>query len=178
MDVIFQTYEQLSLFFADLIEAITGLPDDKTLLQYDQMGKASANINTDIAYVNVVNEPDERTIFKNRTKEFDSETNTYTIYQQASRTLNLHVVFYGPNCMELCTTFSESLYHESIKLKLRQNYLSIVPDSTNGPIFMPENRNGQWFKRCDFNIRLYNTVITTETVGIFSGTNINLEFDL
>lgn len=167
-----QTMEQLSLLFADFVSTLTGLDENKVLLMYDQRGKGSQNINTNVAYVNVTNEVDDNIKFKNRTKEFNQETNEYTFTQQASRTINLKVVFYGPNCQELAQLLNEKIYFESSRHFLAKNYLSLIPSSTDGPTYLPELYNAQWFKRCDINLKFYNTISVEEVIPAFENANI------
>lgn len=167
-----QTMEQLSLLFADFVSTLTGLDENKVLLMYDQRGKGSQNINTNVAYVNVTNEVDDNLKFKNRTKEFNKETNEYVFTQQASRTINLKVVFYGPNCQELAQLLNEKIYFESSRHFLANNYLSLIPSSTDGPTYLPELYNAQWFKRCDINLKFYNTISVEEVIPAFEDANI------
>lgn len=175
MAQILQSIDELELFFADLIMAMTGLNEKAVLIQYQPQGQPSSKIGEDVAYVKVTPEPDERGLYKNRKKVYNSDSETYTFLQQSSRTLTLHVVFYGPHCYELCTTMNEKFYFNDYQVQMRQNYLSIVPDRTNGPIRLPEQHNGQWWQRCDIELRFYNTVAIEETVSTFKEFDIRTE---
>lgn len=175
MAQILQTVAELETFFADLVSRETGLASDKVLIQYQPQGQPSSKIGDDVAYVKITPEPDERGLYKNRKRVYNSDSETFTFTQQATRTLTLHVVFYGPNCYELCTLFNEKLYFSNVQVQLRQTYLSLVPDRTNGPIRLPEQHNGQWWQRCDIELRFYNAVAIEETVATFKEFDIRTE---
>ena len=177
MAALMQTMEELSLLFADFVSNITGLPSNKVLLMYDQRGKGSQNINTNVVYVNATQEEDNSLKFKNRTKEINEEGTAYIYSQQASRTINIKLVFYGPDCQELSQTVNGMVYFESSRLFFEKNHLAFIPDGTSGPTYLPELFNAQWFKRCDLNLRFYNTISVEETVDIFESANITTTFD-
>ena len=172
MATLLQSMEELSLLLADFVSTLTGLDSDKVLLMYDQRGKGSQNINTNVAYVNVTNDIDDNLKFKNKFKEYNQETSEYTFTQQSSRTVNLKVVFYGPNCQELAQLLNEKVYFESSRHYLAKNYLKLVPDRTEGPTYLPEQFNAQWFKRCDLNLKFYNTISVEEITPAFESANI------
>lgn len=177
MATILKTTKQLELFFADLVCSLTGMEDNKVLLQYSTKGKPAANINTNIAYVTVAPDNDERFIYKRRYKAYNSSNNTYSYAQQSQRTLRLFIIFYGPDCVELCTTFYEKLYFSSTKLILQSQSLAIVPDKTIGPTRIDEPRNGQWFKRCDIDIKFYDLIQIEEEVETFAEINVETVID-
>lgn len=175
MSHILQTVETLETFFADLVSSQTGLAPEKVLIQYQPQGQPSSKLGDNVAYVKITPEADERGLYKNRDRVYNSDNETFTFFQQSTRTITLHVVFYGQQCSELCTLFNEKLYFNDVQVQLRQSYLSLVPDRTNGPIRLPENHNGQWWERCDIELRFYNTVLIEETVSTFKEIDIRTE---
>lgn len=177
MAQILQTIDELELFFADLVSSILSLDQSKALIQYEVQGQPSCKITDDAVYLKITPEPDERAIYKSRNMVYNDTDETFTFSQQSTRTLTLHAVFYGPNCYELCTQMNEAFYMQSSQLLFSQNYLSIVPDRTNGPIRLPEFHNGQWWQRCDIEVRFYNTIQFEETVNSFSSFDIRTEVD-
>lgn len=178
MEVIFQSLQQIEILLADLVQNILSLPDNCVLLMYSQRGQASKDINTDVAYVSVTPEIDERQTFKNREYVYNEESKQYTISQQSSRTIYASFVFYGPNCSENCTKFCESLFLDSSKLVLQQNYLSLVPERIEGPTLTRELYNSRWYRRCDLRVFFYNTLVVQENVNTFASTDINISFDM
>ena len=66
MESIFQTIKEIKLFFANLIVKMTGLNDDQVLIQFPERGMGTQDINTNMIYVDVDDETDIRTIYKNR----------------------------------------------------------------------------------------------------------------
>jgi hypothetical protein len=84
MESIFQTIKEIKLFFANLIVKMTGLNDNQVLIQFPERGIGTQDINTNMIYIDVDDETDIRTIYKNRDKIFKSEDNTYRIQQQST----------------------------------------------------------------------------------------------
>lgn len=177
MAQILQSLSSLEEFFADLVQDLLGLPADRVLIQDNQEGQPAINMNEDAVYVKVLPDPDEREVYKTRTREFHETKHEYTYTQRSQRTLQLYMVFYGPNCNELSLLFNEKLYFNNVQILLKQKYLSIVPDRTRGPIHLNEVKNGQWYNRSDLTIGLYNTVQVEETVPTFETIIVNTEVD-
>ena len=169
--------DDIAIFISNLICEITGLPQDKVLLMYAIRGQSVFDINTNACYVTVKNEDEISSIFKNRSKEYNAESESYIISQQSTRMLSIEMVFYGPNCLEYATQVNEMLYSNNYKLQLDNQNLFIVPDRTMGPQLTRELSNTRWYKRADLKLRMYNPVCVEEEVKPFTSTNINLEFD-
>ena len=172
-----QTLREIELLIADMVIKTTGIPEEKVLLQNYFSRMPSYKNTEDIAFVKISPELDERNIYKSRKDSYNPETEKFTFSQSSTRTLNLSVIFYGANCFENCTIFNEMLYFQDQALTLKQNSLSIVPDRTVGPTRMDELHNGQWFKRCDLEIRLYNLITVEEEVNRFVSFDIRTEVD-
>lgn len=177
MAEVIDSLDNIAIFISDLICEITGLPQDKVLLMYATRGQSGFDINTDACYVTVKNEDDIVNIFKNRSKEYNVESESYIISQQSTRMLSIEMVFYGPNCLEYATQVNEMFYSNSYKLQLDNQNLFIVPDRTMGPQLTRELSNTRWYKRTDLKLRMYNPVYVEEEIKPFTSTNINLEFD-
>lgn len=174
---VIQRTEDIEVFFADLITEITNIPDELTLLRYAKDGQGSHLIDTDCAYISISEETDTRANFKNRSYVKDIHGNIQNVVQQASRTLVLTCVFYGPNSYELATLFNESLYLFEIKEKLDKMYLHIVSERTDGPIKTRELFNRQWYERTDLILRFYNTIQIESKAANFDSANIQTVFD-
>lgn len=175
MAEIFQSIDSLEVFMADLICDLIDMDDEAVLLQNQEQGQPSASINDDVAYVKINPETDERFMTKNRRKKYNEKDHTYTFSQQSYRTLSCYIIFYGPSSIELSTMLVEKLYCQDAQIRLRKNNLSLIPDKFNGPIRINEQRNGQWFKRCDLTIGLYNTIQVEETVETFTAIAVETE---
>lgn len=173
-----QSIDELELFFADLVENLTGLESNKVLIQNQRTGQPSSKHSEDVAYVKISPEPDERSIYKNRKLVYNKEKGNFTSTQYASRTLSLNIIFYGPTCYELCTKFNEMMYFSSTSLLLNENKLSLIPDRTNGPIRNNELHNGQWWRRCDLELRFYNEISIVETIESIDKFDIRMEDDI
>lgn len=173
-----QSIDDLELFFADLVESLTGIESDKVLIQNQRTGQPSFNYTENVAYVRVNPEPDMRAIYKNRKLVYNKDSNNFTSTQYTSRTLSLNIIFYGPACYELCTKFNEMVYFSSTAFLLKSNKLSLIPDRTNGPIRNNELHNGQWWRRCDLELRFYNEISIDETVDSIDKFDIRVEDDV
>lgn len=172
---ILQSAQELEDYFAELLTNLTGLPEDKVLLQHQPEGQPSSSKDQDVLYIEVTFVPDERENFKNRFKTYNTENEGYTFTQQAQRTLSVQFVFYGPNSSELATLVNEKVYFQDQKLSFQRNHLALVPDRTEGPLRMHENYNGQWYDRCDLTLYFYNTLQVEEEVGTFAEYDIRTE---
>lgn len=178
MAELLQSIESLELFFADLVENLVGLQSENVLLQNRQYGQPSYDDSlVNSAYVKISPELDERSIYKFQDFSYNEEEDNFTLTTKSTRTLTLSVIFYGPDCYENCFRFNEKMYFNSTKILLEKNYLSLVPDRTNGPTRINEQHNGQWFSRCDILLRFYNGVVIEETVERIKDVDIRLEVD-
>lgn len=175
MAEILQTLDQIEDFFANLITEILKVEPDTVQIAFPQEGRPSFTKDQDVIYLYVYPEADERDAYKHRTKVYNDQNETYTYTQHSQRTLILNIMAYGPNCYENCVKISNIMYFENNRITLLQNYLALVPDHTIGPTRLPEQHNGQWWKRCDLKLRFYNAINVEDTVSSFVDVNINVE---
>ena len=165
----------IEVFLADLLSELTGLDSKKVLIQHSEFGQVSSKINEDVCYVNVDSVNDYREIFKNREKEYNASTETFTFSQQGTRTLRASFIFYGPNASKLAFVFNERMYFSSTKLNLANNNLFLVPESSKGPVTLHEVINARWWKRCDLTLDFYNPIVVEEEVNSFKEFDIRTE---
>lgn len=177
MAQIFQTLDDLENYFADLFTALTGLPEDMVLIQYEPEGQPTVGKMVDALYVEVSPVQDDKVNFKNRHRAYNSETEGYTTTQQATRTLSVNLIFYGPKCSELAALVNEKIYFQEQKHSLDLNHLSLIPSMTDGPRRVHEEYSGQWWYRCDLTLYFYNTIQVEEEVGTFKEYDIRTEVD-
>lgn len=175
MAEIFQSLETLELFFADFVTSTLGMVPENVRIQYQELGQMSNRYKENFAFIKVTPELDERAIFKNRKRVYDPLKGQFAYTSNATRTITLHVVFYGPGCYENCYKFNELMYTENSKLLLKIMYLSAIPDRTNGPTRFPEMHNGKWWPRADIELRFYNAIEISETVNSFNSFDIRTE---
>ena len=172
---ILQNFSDLENIFADLLTTATGLASSSVLVAYTRLGKPSFDNGTDMVYIRLMQESDDRMKYKNRTSVYSTETQKFTFSQQSSRTLDLGITFYGPNCMKYAQKANEFFYFANTKLLLAQSNLFLVAERTVGPIRIPEQFNGQWWERADLNLLLYNTVLVENIVEKFNSYTIETE---
>lgn len=144
--------------FAQFVQNLTGLPENKVLISYSTSGQISSSIDENVAYVHSSYKANEINKFKQRREEYKENINKITITQYAMRVLNVQVIFYGPNSEQLSQLVYESLFMEEAKEFLYKNNLSLIPDLTEiGPI-NHEKINERWWSRSDLNIGLYGSI--------------------
>ena len=175
---ILQSMLEFELFFADMISDYTGLNSDRVLVMYNEDGQVSFDINVDAAYVHVRPTNDIRLQFKNRVTEYNSNEDNFTISQQSMRTLELQIVFYGPNGEKYAQLFSEYMHTEEARIALKKEYLSLVAEMQNGPNHTHELSSGRWYQRTDLVLCFYNTIQIEETVERITSANIEIVNDI
>ena len=100
--------DALKAWFADFVQERLELSDNQVLIQNQQQGQPSFQINDQIAFVNVQFEPDPVNQYKNRSKK-NNDDGSVTISQSAMRVVMLGVIFYGPNCDVLAATLLDRM---------------------------------------------------------------------
>lgn len=169
--------DDLDFLFAKFIQDQLELENGQVRISYQQRGQKFSQINKDVVYVKVFQEQDERYVYKQRKRRYDSETERVTTSQSAMRTLLLQVVFYGPNSDVLSTTLNERFYFDSAKQFLYENNLALVPDLTDFQDKTYEKINDQWWERSDLKLRFYNSVTVDELTKTIESTDINYNID-
>ena len=177
MAEIFQTFDELELFFADTISEVLPMDSNKVLIQHKRYGQPTNKYTDTICYVYVSQEQDEHVRFKNRSYKYNKEDETLTYTQQASRVLKLNLIFYGPESLSYASRLNEKMYFENTKYILAKEKLYLIPESIVGPTKLQEIHNGQWFDRADIDFRFYNTIQVEEIVGTFKEYDIRTEVD-
>lgn len=170
-----KTYEELSNFFADLVENMLGLTQDKVLIQYQAEGQPMPKFGENVVFVNVQPEIDERNIYKSRTEIYDEKNDNFVYTQKAQRTLVVEFVFYGSKANENAKLVNESMYFPNYEYMLSKYDLALVPDRTDGPHKMPELVNGRWWNRSDLRMRFYNLVSYKTTIDRIADVEITVE---
>ena len=167
--------DALKSWFADFVQERLELSDNQVLIQNQQQGQPSFQINDQIAFVNVQFEPDPVNQYKNRSKK-NNDDGSVTISQSAMRVVTLGVIFYGPNCDVLAATLLDRMYQDSTKQILSKSNMHFIPDKTQitSPIY--ENFNCQWWGRSDVKLYFYASTEVSETVGTIQSLNIITKF--
>lgn len=169
--------DDLDVLFAKFIQEQLELNDGQVKISYRQRGQAFSKIDSDTVYVKVFQEQDERCVYKQRKRSYDSKTERVTTSQSAMRTLLLQVVFYGPNSDTLSTMLNERFYFDSAKQFLYKNNLALIPDLTDFHDKTFEKINDQWWERSDLKLRFYNSVTVDELTNTINSADINYNFD-
>lgn len=173
-----QSVESIELFFADMITNYLNLTQDKVLIMYSENGQVTYGIDVDAAYVHVVPVNDIRLQYKERNLEYNEQSDDFTLTQQSMRTLELHLVFYGPNSVENAQKFSEYVHTEIARYQMAKNNLNLVGEMQNGPNHIHELKSGKWYKRTDLTLAFYNAISIEETIERIVDADIKIEYDL
>lgn len=177
MAEIIQAITEIEDFFADIVTEISGLDSKNVQISYQQFGRPYFKHGENIIFVSVFPEVDNREIYKNRTSNYDSENNVFVYSQKAQRTLALSLVLYGEGSYEIATRIMHKFYFPEYKYLFDKNFLSIVPDRTDGVIRTMEHFDGQWWNRCDIKFRFYNVVNLETQLPAFDEIDFNVEVD-
>lgn len=167
--------DQLDILFATFVQKKLNLPRGKVLISYPQRGQISSKIDEDVCYIKVLDEPDERHIWKNRKQEVKGEQIKVTQYTM--RTLVVNFIFYGPNSDNLSTNLNEIMYFDSTKQFLYENDLALIPDKTVQPTIHFEKINEQWWHRSDLKLYFYNSISTEDILDTISSVDIKFKYD-
>ena len=173
-----KSLNELDVLFADYVQKILELADDKVLISYSQRRQKSSKIDEDVCYVKTLNVSDEVQMYKNRTKAYNASNEAYTIKQYTMRLLMLQLVFYGPNSEYNATKVNECFYLNSGRDLLSRNNLALVPDRTNMPFMTYERINEQFWQRADLKLYFYNSTCVEEEVGTFKEVDYHIEYGM
>ena len=155
--------EDLDILFADYAQEILGLSQDKVLIQHTEKGQISSTINENVAYIHVGLVNDAVQNLKERKREFTN--GKFKTTQHSMRIIELFVMFYGPDSVDLSTLLADSFFLECGKEFLYKNNLSLIPSSVTNGITLHERFNGQWWKRSDLKVQFYNSIQVSEDVN-------------
>ena len=166
------------IIFADVIEDILGLTQDKVRISYSEDGQPFTKINENVCYLKASEEQDDINIYKQRKRKYDSETEQLTISQSSMRVLSLRVVFYGPACDVLAAKLKDYFYFESSDEFLYKNNLSLIPDKTRITSKIYEEINSRFWERVDLMMYFYNSITLTQGIGTIKSANVIIKTDM
>lgn len=164
--------------FADFIENILGLTQDKVRISYSADGQPFTKINENVCYLKVSEEQDDINIYKQRKRRYDSETEQLTISQSSMRVLSLRVVFYGPACDVLAVKLKDCFYFESSDEFLYKNNLSLIPNKTRITSKINEEINSRFWERVDLMLYFYNSISLSQDIGTIKSANVIIKTDV
>lgn len=106
---------------------------------------------------------------------YDSQKDRIARTHERTITLNLNVIVYGPNSYDLSIKIRDGFFFEETRRLLRENSLFLVP--YHQPTrFFPENLNGVWYNRYDFEITFNRAWSSdSEELNYISQTEIHVE---
>lgn len=178
MEFVVKSLREIELLFADIVCDYTNIEQDKSLLQNVEEGQYSFSEKDNVSFVRAEVDADDRGQYKNRQMKFEQTKDKFIFSQYSSRTMEVNFIFYGPDSYENASSLLEASFFQSFQDKLKANNMSLVSESSSGPIRVNENRNGKWFIRNDVKLCLYDLVLSKEEVNKFNQIDIRDVNDL
>lgn len=158
------TIAQINTIMQPLVMSMLGLTADPASaavrIAWPAQGAPFQQATDDVCYLECVPVDDQYNKIRDRANEsFDSthllENWSYT------RAWKIHACLYGPNSTDKARQIRSALYQDYFTNALSLVNLFPVSDFEE-PRRAPENIQGQWFERVDFNFEMYEFV--TETI--------------
>jgi hypothetical protein len=129
-------------------------------IEFPTQGAPFAEVSVDVCYIRCMTQDNPYDKIRYKFLEagpgdLDTELQNYT------RTWKIHWCFYGPNSTDNARALKSGLFQDWACYSLAQSNLFAVTDYPE-PIRAPENINGQWWERVDFEATYHEFV--TETI--------------
>ena len=163
----------------DILVSITGLDKKNVIVAFSRFGRPISSPCENIVafWVEFNNDANsEVTNFINRSYDRFGVCHYYS-----TESFKLHFQFYGPDSFDLASKLTLEWYRYDVKEKLQGIEVYTIPSENEGPTRLMENKNGQWFDRCDVAVSVYalhelqNQVGTYEDIGPLYLTNGKIE---
>lgn len=161
----YQTQEQLENILGDLLEKMTKLKSKDVLASYPPMGGIPFGHRETKLYYTISPTGSPISQWKNRTDS--TRQSLINRSSQYTRELELRLVIYGGNAVDIATRLLHDVTTQNIREQLAKNKLYYIPDKSIGPMRLPESRNEQWYERCDLSLYFYNPVVEDEQLNTF-----------
>ena len=161
----YQTQEQLEDIFGDLLEMMTGLKSKDVLASYPAMGGIPFGHKETKLYYTISPSGSPISQWKNRTDS--THQSLINRSSQYTRELELRLVIYGRNAVDIATRLLHDFTTQTIREQLTKQKIYYIPDKSIGPMRLPESRNGQWYERCDLSLYFYNSIVEDEKLNTF-----------
>lgn len=164
------TVTQMNELFQNMTCAMLGInPPDYGRVRVDWPTQGQPFVprpNQDVMFIACVLEPD----FYSKVRDLQVTDNLIAPDTIVSQIWDIQVGWkvmwcaYGPNSLLNTRLVWSGLFQDYFNSQLEQNRLAPITDY-NEPTRIPEERNGQWWERADFNADFYEHVTETVTVG-------------
>lgn len=159
------------LFFADLVQNILGVTQDKVRISYSEYGQVSFKFDDNICFVHASFEDDYVSKYRDRKNKYLKDEDVFIHSQETMRVIRLKIVFYGDKSSINSFLVSESLHLENTLQELKKEDLSIIGEKTK-IIKTHELINSRWWERTDLDLYFYNSVLVEENVNPVDEVNI------
>ena len=172
MSNIILTIKQLEDIFQSLTVTLTGLNKDSGVrVSWPTEGSPGWKITDNVAFIKVVSVTDNYSNIVEtnyQQDELELGVNVELVY---TRVHLIQWVLYRPNSYELAEKIKSGLFLYDTKQALNLSNLFLVTDIEQ-PVRIPEQANGRWWERCDYQARFNEKVVKASTVPYITGTNI------
>jgi hypothetical protein len=165
------TLQEANAVMQPLVCAVLGITDPESTqlvrIQYPQSGAPFQDVNDDIVYLYCSPKEDPYDRIRDRADLPDGDS--VTEQWNYTRAWTAHFCFYGPNSLDRARAVRSAFYQDYLCEQLAAEQLFPVSDFQE-VMRVPEELNGQWFERCDFEVEMYEFVTETmERQTIVSG---------
>lgn len=175
------TLPQLNVIWQKLVQQCLGIDpatDDlanaRVRIDFAGDGQPAWRINEDIAFVQVVEEPDSYNEIHN--EDYDqgddlTETASTIIYTRVHR---VSIDFWGPNSWDRARQVKSCMFLDFVHDTLSTSNLYLITEFAT-PRRAPENYVGQWWERVYFSVRMNEQVTETMSVPTMSTLEVIIE---
>jgi hypothetical protein len=160
------TLQQISAMLQPIVCGMLGVTDPSSTsmvrISYPTQGAPFQDVADDVVYINCKPKDDPYDRIRDRASFSDPDNPILNEERwNYTRAWAVHLCFYGPSSLDRARAVRSAFYQDYFTEELAQLDLFPIPDAPP-PVRVPEELNGQWFERCDFEADLYEFV--TETI--------------
>ena len=171
------TLEQIENIFQSLTCSLTGLDRNKGVrIAWPTGGSPAWKIHENVVFLKISPASDNYTQQRETEYQDDTQNDVKKVIAAYTRVHLVQWIIYGPDSYDNAETIRNGIYLPATKSTLAVNNLHLILD-VPPVVRLPELFNGQWWQRCDFQVRFNEKVIRYSTVPYLTGANITIKTD-
>lgn len=180
------TPQNVMALFQSIVAKILGLDTTQPLnsptwlavrTSWQQQGQPAWTIDQDVCFVAAYSENPPFGQWLDRLDNSTPDQTGNLVRQMAyTQVWRVHFTLYGPNCMANSGLIASALSLAWVHDLVEASNLYVIP-RWNRPIWAPENKDSQWWPRCDFELRYNENVQQTVNLPSFDGAEVELITD-
>jgi hypothetical protein len=179
-----QTPDDVHLIFQPLVAQILGFDTvanptgaySAVRVSWQQEGQPAFGINEDVCCLAASLATDDE--FARVRDAVYAPNNATSVLRQMGHTAVWHLrcTLYGPNCVARAGLILSAIALDWVSAVLANKNLYIVPEWQQ-PVYAPEQFQGQWWKRCDFDLKFNELVTESITADTAAGVDVTVLTD-